>query len=251
MRERLFRFKHFSVDHSRSAMKVGVDSVLLGAWAPLTYASRILDVGSGCGLLALMAAQRNDSARIDAVEVEPEAATESATNFAASPWSSRLYLFRSDFHDFAMAPGNAGLYDFIVSNPPYFDSGVSAGVNSRMLARHQGSLSPSVLLSDARSLLMPDSHVAMVVPWHIGRSLLENPVPDYLLETCCEVRGRAELPPKRMLVLWRFLGNNNNHNLECTDLKNQVQPESLILEEAPGVPTEQHRRLCADFYLKF
>ncbi len=245
MKQRLFRFKQFSVDHSRSAMKVGVDSVLLGAWAPLCGASRILDVGSGCGLLALMAAQRNGTARIDAVEIEEEAAAESACNFKASPWSDRLHIIRAGFESFASLGENRARYDFIISNPPYFRSGVDSATDSRMLARHQGDLSPSSLLETGRLCLANGGHIAMVLPCDIAASMLTIASSlGYVLQAKCDVRGRMELPPKRSLLLWRFKPEAEKEIGSCIFTE-------LILEKNPGEPTEQHRDLCRDFYLKF
>lgn len=226
-------------------MKVGVDSVLLGAWAPLSGATRILDVGSGCGLLALMAAQRNATARVDAVEIEEEAAAESLSNFEASPWSDRLQVVNTGFESYAARSENRGGYDFIISNPPYFRSGVDSATDSRMLARHQGTLSPESLLETGRLCLAPEGRVAMVLPCDIADSLLDTATAlGYRLEARCDVKGRQELPPKRSLLLWRLHADGRREATAC-------EHTELILDKNPGEPTEQHRDLCRDFYLKF
>lgn len=230
--------------HSRSAMKVGVDSVLLGAWAPLADAARILDVGTGCGLLALMAAQRNSDAWICAVEIEPEAFAEARSNFALSPWSGRLQAVESDFSLFAGLPTNRSRFDFIVSNPPYFDSGVEGSVSPRLLARHQGALSPLVLIDKARECLMPGGRIAMVLPSDVGADLISGcAYLGYSVKKVCAVRGRIDLPARRCLLLLELEGGAASEE-EC-------EWSELILEETPGVPTAEHRELCADFYLKF
>ena len=101
-REKVFRFKQFSVRHDKSAMKVGTDGVLLGAWANAECAGTVLDIGTGTGLIALMLAQRCN-AKITAIEIDDDAAEEANENFALSPWGDRISVFKSDFVDFADA----------------------------------------------------------------------------------------------------------------------------------------------------
>ena len=114
-----FAFKRFTVRQPRSAMRVGTDGVLLGAWCDSAPAGgRMLDVGTGTGVIALILAQRNPSARIDAVEIDEGSCLDAEGNFAASPWAGRLTLYRRPFADFAA--GCTVRYDRIVSNPRYF-----------------------------------------------------------------------------------------------------------------------------------
>ena len=113
-----FTFKQFHVAHDLCAMKVGTDGILLGAWAPVTNARRILDNGSGSGRIALMLAQRSPAdCRIDAVELDSNAARQARENAAASPWHERVTVIESAIQTYQAAP-----YDLIVSNPPYVDS---------------------------------------------------------------------------------------------------------------------------------
>ena len=118
-----FRFKQFSVAHDKCAMKVGTDGVLLGAWSNLENAERILDIGSGTGLLALMAAQRSYAELIDAIEINEDAFQESVQNFEESPWGDRLFCYHADFESYVEEMmGGDDYYDHIISNPPYFTS---------------------------------------------------------------------------------------------------------------------------------
>ena len=107
MREKVFRFKQFAVRNDRSAMKVGTDGVLLGAWCNVNGARRVLDVGTGTGLIALMVAQRNAEAVIDAVEIDADACEEARENFEASPWRERLRVIHGDFLEIT-AEGGSG-----------------------------------------------------------------------------------------------------------------------------------------------
>ena len=127
-REYTFRFKKFRVINDKTAMKVGTDGVLLGAWCDVSAATSVLDVGAGCGLIALMIAQRNDHAMIDAIDIDCCAVEEAYINFHDSPWGGRLNVREADFNIFANSCVKK--YDLIVSNPPFFSNGVMpAGVS--------------------------------------------------------------------------------------------------------------------------
>ena len=121
-REKIFRFKQFGVLNDKTAMKVGTDGVLLGAWCDVAGARRVLDVGTGCGLIALMVAQRNKGAAVTAIDIDDEAVGEARINIARSPWSDRVEALCVDFNDFAAQEP----YDLIVSNPPFFTEDVMA-----------------------------------------------------------------------------------------------------------------------------
>ena len=119
-----FTFKQFFVAHDRCAMKVGTDAILLGAWAPVAGVRRILDIGSGSGLIALMLAQRTSSpVEIDAVELDGEAAQQARENVQQSPWPQRIHIHQQDIARWAEDCEQR--YSLIVSNPPYFAPGVA------------------------------------------------------------------------------------------------------------------------------
>ena len=142
-----------------------------------------------------------------------------------------------------MATAGGG-FDLIISNPPYFDSGVKETVTSREKARHQGELSPTIILTGAMDLLTTDGRIAMVVPTEISGQLDETASSlGYRLERKCLVRGHKNAPYKRSLLQWRF---------DRTE-KKEAEPETehLTLELSPGVPTDDYRELCRDFYLRF
>ena len=157
MRERLFRFKQFSVSHSASAMKVGTDGVTLGAWA--ACAGRVLDVGCGCGLIGLMCAQRGAS-EVTMVEIDPAAAQEAAQNAAKSPWADRVTTVCDDF----LTAPLQGDFDAIVSNPPFFANGELAPDRRRADARHESGLTPDAFMARAAELLAPDGTVSVILP---------------------------------------------------------------------------------------
>lgn len=158
-----FTFKQFFVAHDCCAMKVGTDGILLGAWAPVSGARRVLDIGCGSGLIALMLAQRTpDSVPVDAVELDAVAGQQATENIAASPWSERMKVYLDDIATFT--EGRPADYSLIVSNPPYFSPGVACGSMPRTQARHTVALTHERLLDCARCLITPDGVFCVVLP---------------------------------------------------------------------------------------
>ena len=157
-REKVFRFKQFSVKNDLTAMKVGTDGVLLGAWCPVEDARQVLDVGTGCGVIALMIAQRNADALIDAIDIDTDAIGEASLNFSNSPWAERLTAIHGDFN--RMEEGK--LYDLIVSNPPFFTNGVLPIGDARTTARHTGALTYRQLIDGAMRLMTKDGALAFI-----------------------------------------------------------------------------------------
>lgn len=160
-REPVFRFKQFSVRNELSAMKVGTDGVLLGAWADVTEASDVLDVGAGSGVISLMVAQRS-KAMVTAIEIDSEAASEAEANVMASPWRERIMVVNDDFVKWTTVTDRR--YDHIVSNPPFFANGIVAPDSSRALARHGNGLDYDSLISSASRLLTATGILSMISP---------------------------------------------------------------------------------------
>ena len=133
-----FKFKQFTIRHDKCAMKVGTDGVLLGAWCDISSNKYILDVGTGSGLIALMVAQRNSSAEIDAIEIDEMACEQAKENVQSSPFNKQISVIHSDFNDFIPTSGKK--YDHIVSNPPYFINALSCPDAQRNTARHANTL---------------------------------------------------------------------------------------------------------------
>lgn len=162
-----FTFKQFVVAHDRCAMKVGTDGILLGAWAPVARVSRILDIGTGSGLLALMLAQRTDNTvTIDAVEIDSEAATQARENVEVSPWHARIQVHSADIQSWLGQQTQR--YQLIVSNPPYYSPGVECATPQREQARYTSSLEHSALLACAASSITEEGFFCVVLPESIG-----------------------------------------------------------------------------------
>lgn len=156
-----FQFRQFTIHQERCAMKVGTDGVLLGAWADPAGAARILDVGTGTGLVALMLSQRS-GAFVDAVEIDRASAEQAAENVRESPWKHRISVYNDTFQHFAQETDCQ--YDLIVSNPPYFRNALLPPDAQRAGARHDTRLSFAALLSGANRLLPAGGRLCVILP---------------------------------------------------------------------------------------
>lgn len=243
--ERVFRFKQFSVRHERSAMKVGTDGVLLGAWCRAVDPTRILDVGTGCGLIALMLAQRFPGSVVDALEIDPEAATEAKENFQASPWSSRLTALSGDFTSLSFPDR----YGMIVSNPPWYDSEMKSPEQVRSLARHSDALTPEVLASRVAELLDDDGRFSVILPVDKAPRLTNAAMThDLDLVRQTFVRPTPSKPPHRLLMEF----SRRKTNLEEDHKRPQLLSDELTVEtEVRHDYTAEFRTLLKDFFLRF
>lgn len=229
-----FTFKQFHVAHDRCAMKVGTDGILLGAWAPLAGARRVLDIGSGSGLIALMLAQRStNDCQIDAVELDKDAAEQARENVAASPWAHRVSIMRSAIQEYQAAP-----YDLIVSNPPYFVAGQTFSDPARALARHTAGLDPRALLAACQRLLAPSGQVALVVPTPMADEILCISA-NFELHVSCytAVITREGKEANRVLLL---LGRGLN----------RCERGEIVIHSATRGYSDRYIQLTSPFYLK-
>lgn len=240
-----FRFKKFAVWHHRSALKVGVDGVLIACWADVRDARRILDVGTGCGVIALIMAQRQEDAEVYGIDIDLPSVEEAKENICASPWKDRMKILQGSFPDGLSSNMSDDIkFDLIVSNPPFFDSGLANASTSREKARHQGRLSPFSLIEDSSTLLTPGGSLALIAPSEFSEKLKNQAsASGYTLAKECIVRGHAGAPYKRVLLQWNLRNDAGRPN--------DAEFTELTLETTPGNPTEDYRNLCKDFYLKF
>lgn len=159
-----FQFKQFTIYQKNAAMKVGTDGVLLGAWADCTNCNRILDIGTGTGLIALMLAQRS-TASIDAVELDKNACKDAATNFANSPWHHRITLHETTIQDFVSKSNHK--FDLIVCNPPFFANSLKTPDSSRNMARHNDALPINDLFFCVKNLLEKHGRFEVIIPFEL------------------------------------------------------------------------------------
>ena len=158
-----FRFKQFTIQQEHAAMKVGTDGVLLGAWASVPEpGSRVLDVGTGTGLIAMMIAQRTRDVNIDALEIDALSAAQANENFQNSPWKDRLNSIHASFQEYASISKTR--YDQIICNPPFFTGSKKTESKSKNLARHDDSLSLKDLLKGSVSLMKETAILSLILP---------------------------------------------------------------------------------------
>lgn len=204
---RPFRFQQFTIHQSHAAMKVGTDSDLLGALS--VGGERILDIGTGTGVLALMMAQRCPEARITAVEIDGDAVIDARRNFQESPFADRITLLHTSFQqyleDFAgTSAQEAPAFDSVVCNPPYFDRSLESPDAGRARARHSSSLPFSVLARGAYRVLQPDGFFSLCFPPEVYDDFTsECLIAGFQLHTIYRIKSVPERPPKRFVLVYR------------------------------------------------
>ena len=235
-----FHFKEFTIDQDKTAMKVGTDGVLLGAWCSLeTCPDTILDVGSGTGLISLMMAQRCEAQTIDAVEVDPNAYEQNVANFEKSAWSDRLFCYHSSFQDFSeeMKEENQE-YELIISNPPFYNDNFKSENKARNKARFTDSLSFKDLTKTVSKLLSSHGIFTLIIPFKEETNFISIASEHQLFPNkICRVKGNIKSEIKRSLIEFSFINS-------------KVSNEELILENSRHNYTEKYKNLVKDFYLK-
>lgn len=233
-REKVFRFKQFSVKNDLTAMKVGTDGVLLGAWCPVDGARHVLDVGTGCGVIALMIAQRNADALIDAIDIDHDAIEEATLNFSNSPWAVRLTAIQGDFNRMDAE----GRYDLIVSNPPFFTNGVLPTGDARTTARHTGALTYRQLIDGAVRMMTADGALALISPTDAEGDIIE-------------AAAFASLPVRQMVRVIPVEGAVPKRTLWLLSHRDiPYREESITIAHADGTFTREYIDLTGAFYLK-
>jgi len=237
-RNSYFQFKQFRIVQERSAMKVGMDGVLLGAWADVSGAEHILDIGTGTGLIALMLAQKNTSAQVDAIEIDRDACEEAIFNVRQSNWKERIHVFCKSFQEFEAE--TKAKYDLIVSNPPFFSNGVKAPEETRAQARHADALPLDELVSGAANLIQENGRIALILPAeHLQEVENLAKISGLFLSRLCRVKPNPIKPDFRILV-------------ELSKKQSTLQEENLMIEfETHHDYTPEYKELTKDFYLKF
>ena len=235
-----FIFKEFSVKQDKTAMKIGTDAVLLGAWCTVeNYPDSVLDIGSGTGIISLMIAQRSDAITIDAVEIDENAYEQTVENFEQSDWGDRLFCYNASFKEFAQEMAEEEeVYNLIVSNPPFYTDDFVTENEARNKARFTSSLSFENLLNSVGKILHSDGIFSVIIPYKeeqnfVSLALKQN----LLLSRVCRVKGNLNSEIKRSLLEFSF------------EKKNLIE-EELVIEIARHKYTKEYIDLTSDFYLK-
>lgn len=230
-----FRFKQFTVFHDRCAMKVGMDGSLLGAWAGDSQKpDRILDIGTGTGLISLMCAQRFPSAQIRGIDINSGCLEQALENIERSPWGDRITVSESRLQDYSDDP-----FDLIVCNPPFFNRSSQSGQTDRNQARHDDHLSFEELVGHSARLINPKGIIALILPEERVAELLGLSEKQGLhLVRSVKVRGTVSGPVRRRL-------------LELSPSLPSTEPVSEELAVEAGVKewTPEYAALLKEFYL--
>jgi len=238
-----FQFKQFYIAHDECAMKVGTDGVLLGSWAPITTADsdgdtyQVLDIGTGSGLVAIMLAQRLSEKKyhIDAIDIEPQAASQAAKNVLASPWNPFIEVHLVGLQDFAIACKIK--YHLIVSNPPYFQNSLKNPDKQKEIARHTDSLSYEELITSAKQLLAQHGVLALILPARYEIEILDIAKANGLfVEHITRIKTKANKTEKRILIA---LKEHTTATIE----------DVLTLEDENSSRSEEYKQLTQSFYL--
>ena len=215
-------------------MKVGTDGCLLGGWFDCSASRRILDIGTGSGLIAIMAAQRCD-AMVTGIEIDSKAAAQATENVKNSPWKNRIEIVNTDLLGYTAGEP----FDTIVSNPPYFVNSLKCDDASRTLARHSDSLTSNAFFGKASKLLTPNGKISIVIPSDIeGEWRNAANGEGFTPSRITYIKTTPKKAPKRVLI--EFVRGNRT---ECTTA-------TLVLEIEPGTYSKEAQDILRDFYLK-
>ena len=236
----MFQFKQFSIQQEKSAMKVGTDGVLLGAWAPVSNNPyNILDIGAGTGLLSLMLAQRSYAEQIDAIEIEENAYEECVDNFENSPWADRLYCYHAGLDEFVEELEEIEeQYDVIVSNPPFYSEDYKTLDEARDLARFADALPFDELVEAAYLLLSENGIFSVIIPYSAEENFIALAQKSLLFPLkITRVKGTPTSEIKRSLLAFT--------RVEQTPIMDE-----LVIETARHEYTPEYIELTKEFYLK-
>ncbi|MEO8934989.1 MAG: methyltransferase [Xanthomarina sp.] len=232
-----FKFKQFTINQDRCAMKIGTDAVLLGAWASIEKNPfSILDIGAGTGVLALILAQKSEAELIDALEIDADAYEQCVSNFENSSWGDRLFCYHASLEEFVNEIEDR--YDLIISNPPFYTEDYKSENNSRDLARFTDALPFEHLMEGASKLLSENGLVSVIIPFKEEENFIE-------------IASKVALFPNRIL---RVKGTPNSEIkrslMEFSFYKTQIEIKELIIETSRHQYTSDYINLTKDFYLK-
>ena len=237
MSQKPFVFKEFAVKQDQCAMKIGTDSVLLGAWSSIeSNPFSILDIGAGTGILALMLAQRSNAELIDALEIDDNAYEQCVDNFEQSPWGDRLFCYHASLEEFAEEIEDE--YDLIISNPPFYSEDYKTENDARDVARFTKAMPFDHLIESVSKLLSETGIFSVVIPFKeeetfIALALNFNLFPLRILH----VKGNPSSEIKRSLIHFSFR-------------ESEITISELIIETSRHNYTKDYINLTKDFYLK-
>ena len=232
-----FKFKQFTVNQDRCAMKIGTDGVLLGAWTSIEHNPfNVLDIGAGTGILSLMIAQRSYAENIEALEIDDDAFEQCAENFENSPWNDRLFCFHASLMEYIEAVDEK--FDLIICNPPFYTEDYKTEDQARNLARFNDAMPMEHIIFAVINFLSDKGKFSIIIPYkeeekYIDEASLIDLFPNRILR----VRGNENSDIKRSLMEFSFT-------------ESDIKIDELIIETERHQYTQDYLNLTKDFYLK-
>lgn len=215
------------------AHKIGTDAVLLGTWVQSDEPLKILDIGSGSGVISFILAQRFPMAQILGIELDETSYSQSLENLEVNPWKDRIEFQMANFLDFDFQEKT---FDLIISNPPFFHKAFLSGNETRDKARHTFSLSHDQILEKAKELLNTKGKLAMILPYEEGSRIIQNPFLD--TSRVCEIRNKPSTDIVRLILEW------SQPSIDKTT-------EEFSIRNEEGNYSSFYKNLTQSFYLNF
>lgn len=227
-----FKFKQFTIYQDKCAMKVSTDACILGAWAKVNTSSSVLDIGAGTGLLSLMLAQRFPDIYIHAIEIDPQAAVQATDNIAKSDWKSRIQLIEGNVKEY-----DAGKYDHIICNPPFFSNSLLGPDGNRNTARHDLSLTQKDLIIAFGKLLVEEGWATVIFP------ATEH-------EKWADLLKRSGYYIHEQLYVLPRAGSKHNRVIStCSRVERPLIENTLAIKGLDNVYTPEFTQLMKPYYL--
>lgn len=231
----IFKFKQFEVNQADCPMKINTDGVLLGVIAAHPSPERILDIGTGTGVIALMLAQRYEKAKVEAVEIDPSAAQRAGLNFATSIFANRLTVTCADISIFERSYH----YDLILSNPPYFVNDLKSLEARKGLARHADEDFFNSLIRKVARLLNPEGLFWVILPVKQAEQLIVNAV-------------LVRLFPSRIIHIFSDESKAEFRQIVCFGFNSKAaEHENFYIYASTGIYTDAYVSLLKDFFLAY
>lgn len=225
-----FKFKQFEIQQSKDVFRVGTDGVLLGALANVGNASKVLEIGTGTGLISLMLAQRNPNAEFLGIDINEDAVQLTKNNFENSVFRSRL---KNILHDFKIFETEEK-FDLVISNPPYFEE---SGSDKDKIARQTVELNFGQLISNSSNLLSEKGILSVIIPVEVGDEFIDLAKENQLfLNRKVNIKGIIHSNAKRLI-------------LEFSQLEKQLEESELIIEKSPRQYSDQYLELTKEFHV--
>ena len=228
----VFRFKYFDVRQEKNPLKVGTDSMLLGAFIDASDKLDALDLGTGTGVLSLMLAQKNQELAIDAIELDESGAEECYFNFQNSPWANRLNAIQGSYFEYQFQKK----YDLVFSNPPYHLNSLKSFEKNVNTAKHTNHEEVTLFFKLIQELLTENGHFWIIVPFVSQQQFISLAADKFLYPT--EITILHSKPDKRSV-----------RSIICFS-KNDVKPliKEFTIRDENGIYTKEYHKLTKEFH---